>query len=360
MRGERLSNQISYVFGFRMMATMLRRSMPWSCRHISCLTTALNRHTQSTENKQLNFNETSFCKSCNHRYISSATSHVTRSDVTACGSYTSRVHTLSGFNTARSIHIAGFSNQTGHGLKKSLYSHASGESQLSSGNRTSIGDRLTRASHAASVGCSIRECHTVPDGYTIPVFLRAEQFLDKIAAMTQHGRYTYDDLLHYSCTLAHDFNEVANRIKNVPKESEFPLEGERIAFLCDNDLSYIVTQWAVWMCGAIAVPLCKSHPISELEYFANDCGAQLLVCSENYRGQLEPISSKLGIPLKTITMDDYSGDYDEDFRHWNTDLGRQLRHKLGALLDKDIYKDRNALIVYTSGTTGRPKVSDTL
>jgi malonyl-CoA/methylmalonyl-CoA synthetase len=140
-------------------------------------------------------------------------------------------------------------------------------------------------------------------------------------------------------------------------DSEFPLKGERIAFLCDNDLSYIVTQWAVWMCGAIAVPLCKSHPISELEYFADDSGAKILVCSKNYQDQLEPVASKLGILLKIITMDDYSGDYDEDCKHWETDLGRKLRQSLGALLENDTYKDRKAKIVYTSGTTGRPKVS---
>ncbi|XP_053401630.1 malonate--CoA ligase ACSF3, mitochondrial-like [Mercenaria mercenaria] len=199
---------------------------------------------------------------------------------------------------------------------------------------------------------------SIDSRHVTPVFLRAENFRERTAAVTQHGRYTYEDLLHYSAALANEFNEVASSWKNEPdytKDSRFPLAGERIAFLCENDLSYVVTQWAVWMCGAVAVPLCKSHPISELEYFADDSGAKLLVCCESYRDILEPVSQNHNISLKMITLDDFSGDYDDDCHHLETDKGRRLRHSLEALLVDDTYRYTKAQIIYTSGTTGRPK-----
>lgn len=193
----------------------------------------------------------------------------------------------------------------------------------------------------------------------VPVFMRAEKFSDRIAAVTQHGRYTYEDLLHYSAALATEFNEIGQREfitePDYNQDSRFPLTGKRVAYLCDNDLSYIVTQWAIWMCGAIAVPLCKSHPVRELKYFTEDSGAELVVCSDQYRDMLQPMSQDLGVSFKMITMDDYSGDYDDDFTHWETDSGKQLRHNLEGLLMNESFRDRNAQIVYTSGTTGRPK-----
>lgn len=194
----------------------------------------------------------------------------------------------------------------------------------------------------------------------IPVFMRAERFSERTAALTQHGRYTYEDLLHYSAALATEFNAIEQRVKtgepNYDSDSRFPLTGKRVAYLCDNDLSYLVTKWAIWMCGAIAVPLCKSHPVSELKYFIKDSGAELLVGSDQYRDLLEPMSRDLNITFKMITMDDYSGDYDDDCSHWETDSGRQLRHNLEGLLTNDTYRNRKAQIVYTSGTTGSPKV----
>lgn len=191
------------------------------------------------------------------------------------------------------------------------------------------------------------------------MFLRAEQFRERTAVVSQHGRYSYEDLLHYSAALANEFNGIAKRLKIEPnndKDSMFPLAGERIAYLCENDMSYVVTQWAIWMCGAVAVPLCKSHPASELSYFTEDSGAKLLVCIDKYRGMFESLSQEINIPLKVITMDDYSGDYDDECSHWETDAGRILRHRLESLLADDVYKDLDAQIVYTSGTTDRPKV----
>ncbi|KAL4235157.1 Acyl-CoA synthetase member 3 [Mactra antiquata] len=195
--------------------------------------------------------------------------------------------------------------------------------------------------------------------HVVPVFLQAEKFGDRTAVVTSHGHYSYEDLLHYSSALAHEFNSIATgqiTTYDFNRDSRFPLAGERIAFLCDNDLSYIVTQWAVWMCGAVAVPLFKSHPETLLSYFVEDSQAKLLVSTEENAGKLQAIAESVGVPLKVLQMDDYSGDYDEKISRWSDkDSGRHLRNSLDAKLRHDEYKQTKALIVYTSGTTGKPK-----
>ena len=52
----------------------------------------------------------------------------------------------------------------------------------------------------------------------------------------------------------------------IEKEALFP--GSKIAYLSPNSSEYIVAQWAIWMVGGVAVPLCKSHPLSSLRYDA--------------------------------------------------------------------------------------------
>ena len=49
----------------------------------------------------------------------------------------------------------------------------------------------------------------------------------------------------------------------------------RVCFLCPNDVSYVVTQWATWMAGGIAVPLCTTHPPNELKYFVEDADCKV-------------------------------------------------------------------------------------
>ncbi|XP_052230656.1 malonate--CoA ligase ACSF3, mitochondrial-like isoform X1 [Dreissena polymorpha] len=184
-----------------------------------------------------------------------------------------------------------------------------------------------------------------------PVFFQAERFKDNTALTTQHGTYTYKDLLHYSVNFAKELT-VASKTdgRKTLKDTEFPLEGERIAFLCENDLSYVVAQWAIWMCKAIAVPLCKSHPVTELQYFCEDSSACMLVGTAAFRDKLAPISSQLGRPLLEMGEDDYSGDYSE--------LKGNSKETFLGLKDgprKNEYKNRKAMIIYTSGTTGTPK-----
>ncbi|XP_077444464.1 malonate--CoA ligase ACSF3, mitochondrial [Stigmatopora argus] len=168
-----------------------------------------------------------------------------------------------------------------------------------------------------------------------PVFARAPAFGDRTAVIDSSCSHSYKQLYAHSLGLARRINDALH--------SDFGrLEGKPISFLCANDASYTVAQWATWMSGGTAVPLYKNHPLSELEYIITDSQSALVVLGHPYAETLEPLAQKLALPclilpptskLSTLNNSDI-----QDLEEASTD-----------------WADRPAMIIYTSGTTGRPK-----
>nr|XP_019935155.1 PREDICTED: acyl-CoA synthetase family member 3, mitochondrial [Paralichthys olivaceus] len=168
-----------------------------------------------------------------------------------------------------------------------------------------------------------------------PVFVRAPAFGDKLAIIDSSGSHSYKQL--YCSSL-----DLASRICTALNSDFSGLEGKRISFLCANDASYTVAQWAAWMSGGTAVPLYRKHPQSELEYVISDSQSSLLVAGHPFAEILEPLAVKLGLPCLTLPP--------------TSDLGtlgvEDTEEKETSITD---WADRPAMIIYTSGTTGRPK-----
>ncbi|XP_053173458.1 malonate--CoA ligase ACSF3, mitochondrial isoform X2 [Scomber japonicus] len=168
-----------------------------------------------------------------------------------------------------------------------------------------------------------------------PVFARAPAFGDKLAIIDSSGSHSYKQL--YGSSLG-----LAGRI-NTALSSDFGgLEGKRITFLCANDASYTVAQWAAWMSGGTAVPLYRKHPPAELEYIISDSQSSLLVAGHPYAETLEPLAQKLGLPCLTLPPTS----------NLDTLNGAETQEKEVTITD---WAERPAMIIYTSGTTGRPK-----
>uniref|UniRef100_A0A146S230 Malonate--CoA ligase ACSF3, mitochondrial n=1 Tax=Fundulus heteroclitus TaxID=8078 RepID=A0A146S230_FUNHE len=170
-----------------------------------------------------------------------------------------------------------------------------------------------------------------------PVFTRALGFGERLAIVDSSGRHSYKQL--YCSSLA-----LSSRISATLNSGLGGLDGRRISFLCANDASYVVAQWAAWMSGGTAVPLYRKHPLSELEYIISDSQTSLLVAAHPYGETLEPLAQKLGLPCLTLppTSDLHTVD----------DVGTPSGEEENAIRD---WADRPAMIIYTSGTTGRPK-----
>ncbi|XP_059238842.1 malonate--CoA ligase ACSF3, mitochondrial isoform X4 [Mustela nigripes] len=178
--------------------------------------------------------------------------------------------------------------------------------------------------------------HTAPavcaDG-SAPVYTRALAFADRIALVDQHGQHTYRDLYNHSLRLSRELCRLLER-------ADGDLQEERVSFLCSNDVSYVVAQWASWMSGGIAVPLYRRHPQAELEYFIRDSRSAVVLASQEYLELLHPVVRKLGVPLLPLPPTVY-GTAPEEPGAWG--------------VPERNWRDRGAMIIYTSGTTGRPK-----
>lgn len=160
-------------------------------------------------------------------------------------------------------------------------------------------------------------------------------FGDKVAIIDSSGSHSYKQL--YCSSLG-----LAGRISSALSSHFGGLEGKRISFLCANDASYTVAQWAAWMSGGTAVPLYHKHPPSELEYIISDSQSSLLVAGHPYADTLEPLAQSLGLPCLTLPPTARLGTLGEE----------DSQEKDAGITD---WADRPAMIIYTSGTTGRPK-----
>ncbi|KAM5134119.1 malonate--CoA ligase ACSF3, mitochondrial [Callospermophilus lateralis] len=178
---------------------------------------------------------------------------------------------------------------------------------------------------------------TAPSDRTAPVFTRALAFGDRLALVDQHGHHTYRDLYHRSLRLSREICRLCNCVDGDLRE-------ERVSFLCANDVSYVIAQWASWMSGGIAVPLFRKHPEAQLEYFIRDSRSSVVVAGQEYVELLRPVVRRLGVPLLPLSPAIYLGAAEKPAE--GQGQGQEWEWE---------WRDRGAMIFYTSGTTGRPK-----
>ena len=114
--------------------------------------------------------------------------------------------------------------------------------------------------------------------------------------------------------------------------------GDRVAILAANCPEWIVTFWAATALGAVAVGLNGWWTAPEIRYGVDDSEPKVLVADARRLARLE--GADPGVPVVEI-----ESDFDALWHH----------DEAAALPDTPIGEDDPAVILYTSGTTGRPK-----
>jgi long-chain acyl-CoA synthetase len=146
-------------------------------------------------------------------------------------------------------------------------------------------------------------------------------------------------------------------------------KGDRVAVYTQNDPQFLIAQYGVWKRGAAVVPLSPMLKGKELDYHLEDSGAKVLVCLENlYRDVARealpgtPVervvtTSELDFLPQGAAEEHASLKGSEKIRFDDTeDLAEILRNASpdpGAR--EPVAPEDIAYLVYTSGTTGKPK-----
>ena len=154
----------------------------------------------------------------------------------------------------------------------------------------------------------------------------------RTAIISPEGTFTYRDLDAASCRVASGL--LAGRLD---------LDGARVAFFAPPGIDYVATLLGIWRAGGIAVPLAVSYPPAELDYVIRDAQAEIVVSTSQGADVLRPLAeaadARFALTTDLLTSD--VGSPECDVRSVKCE-GREA-------------PDRRALILYTSGTTGKPK-----
>jgi len=157
---------------------------------------------------------------------------------------------------------------------------------------------------------------------SIPIVASATRHRTRLALRDERESLTFAELLEDSARVARHL--LAGRAD---------LEGARVGFLVPPGADYVRVQWGIWRAGGIAVPLCVSHPRPELEHTLDGSGATLLVADRELCAVLEPLAQARGSRLLVT---------------------ENLRATASGELPR-VDAPRGAMLLYTSGTTGKPK-----
>ncbi|MPY47557.1 acyl-CoA synthetase [Streptomyces acidicola] len=157
---------------------------------------------------------------------------------------------------------------------------------------------------------------------------RARKTPHRTALIHGDAALTYADLYERTTRLAHALRGTGVR------------RGDRIAYLGPNHPSYLETLFAAGTLGAVFVPLNPRLAGPEIAHQLADSGAKALVHRPSHAGLVAGLPGDTGVR----TYIEVGAEYEA-----------LLAGAENEPIDQPVTHDDTCLIMYTSGTTGRPK-----
>src|SRR5688572_1322698 len=153
---------------------------------------------------------------------------------------------------------------------------------------------------------------------------RARMSPERVAIRYEDREWTYRQLHDRAVRLAHAL--AARGVRH----------GDRIAYLGPNHPAFLEALFATGQLGAVFVPLNWRLTAAELAYIVADSGADVLLHSPAHASTVDELPVSVTVPV--------GEDYETLLAGATTDP-----------LDEPVDPDETCMILYTSGTTGRPK-----
>ena len=159
---------------------------------------------------------------------------------------------------------------------------------------------------------------------------------NKVALLVGEEKITYQEVLKNADALAAYLDE--NGVKR----------GDKVALFLRNSAEFIYAIFAVSKLGAILVPINTFLKEDELSYILKDSGSSLLIASSIHAKVVN--SSQASEFCRTILWEGES--LVEDEQNLSCQTALQTNHSIAP---RPSLLEETAVIVYTSGTTGKPK-----
>ncbi|OXC65732.1 hypothetical protein AYX13_05274 [Cryptococcus neoformans] len=122
----------------------------------------------------------------------------------------------------------------------------------------------------------------------------------------------------------------------------------RVVVLCEKGYLVALSMLSIWTAGGLSVPILPSLPLPEQSYMAINSDASLVICDANNKPRADELKAdmeKEGIKAMVLEIN-LNG------------VRKAVYGKNGAeALSKmsELHGERRAMMLFTSGTTGRPK-----
>lgn len=150
-------------------------------------------------------------------------------------------------------------------------------------------------------------------------------------------RFTYREL-----------NARAERAATFLRDELGLAKGERVGLLAHNRVEYVDLFFAAAKTGVVLVPLGTRLTAHELAFIADDAGLSALVYGSELAGTVAALRAEAAVP-RWVSLDAPAADGDLSFAAGVEGTGRQAFTRTRCD-GEDLH-----LLLYTSGTTGKPK-----
>lgn len=149
-----------------------------------------------------------------------------------------------------------------------------------------------------------------------------------------------------------EFLELSNSVSNLLSDQAGIEHGDRVAVLSQNNPEWCMTFWATVNIGAVLVGLNGWWNSDEIIYGLEDSGAKVLVVDAPRLNRIANDIDKIDTLEHVYVLDADAADYSSP----KVKNFSELTHSpTPEFPDTPIDEADNAVIFYTSGTTGRPK-----
>lgn len=148
-------------------------------------------------------------------------------------------------------------------------------------------------------------------------------------------------------------NGRANRVANALLQQGITA-GDRVAVLLNNGIEFVETYFAVAKIGAVLVPVNCRLVAAEISYILQDSGARTLVFDSEFDDTVGALHNE---QHGTTNVEHWvrRNNHDSAGEQWSVDYDETLAGSTEAEPSPGAWDEDNLFIMYTSGTTGRPK-----